>query len=293
MELRLLQYFLMVAQEENITKAAELLHLTQPTLSRQLAQLEKELGEKLFVRGRHFHLTETGVILRHQALEIVSMMDKLENDIHHHGEVAGNIRIGCGGLKCVQFLMRCMTEFQQEYPEVTFDLQNSNAVDIKEQLEHGTLDLGVMMEPVDTSSFDYIRMKDVDYWGLLMAADCPLAQKKYITEKDLKDLPIIVSNRQILRGELQHWLKGRLNIRATYNIITNVANVVREGYLKALTIDGVVSLYDPQKVVFRRLEPVLPATSVLAWKRFTPELHAVEKFLEFFRKKHDAYTPQD
>ena len=125
MELRLLQYFLMVAQEENITKAAELLHLTQPTLSRQLAQLEKELGEKLFVRGRHFHLTETGVILRHQALEIVSMMDKLENDIHHHGEVAGNIRIGCGGLKCVQFLMRCMTEFQQEYPEVTFDLQNS------------------------------------------------------------------------------------------------------------------------------------------------------------------------
>ena len=152
MELRLLQYFLMVAQEENITKAAELLPLTQPTLSRQLAQLEKELGEKLFVRGRHFHLTETGVILRHQALEIVSMMDKLENDIHHHGEVAG--------LKCVQFLMRCMTEFQQEYPEVTFDLQNSNAVDIKEQLEHGTLDLGVMMEPVDTSSFDYIRMKD-------------------------------------------------------------------------------------------------------------------------------------
>ena len=116
--------------------------------------------------------------------------------------------------------------------------KTANAVDIKEQLEHGTLDLGVMMEPVDTSSFDYIRMKGVDYWGLLMAADCPLAQKEYITEKDLKDLPIIVSNRQILRGELQHWLKGRLNIRATYNIITNVANVVREGYLKALTIDG-------------------------------------------------------
>lgn len=286
MELRVLQYFLAVVREENISRAAESLHVTQPTLSRQMAQLEEELGTPLFIRGKHLTLTDAGVMLRRRAEEVVSLMNKIESEFEEQNEVGGIISIGSGGLSAVEFLLPAMQSFREKYPRVQFQFYTNSAEYVKERLDQGLLDFGLLLEPIDITKYDYLRMPAKEKWGLLLWTDHPLAEKDYITHDDLQSIPLITTDRLSLQNELQHWLGkpfSELDIFATYNIITNVAMLVNSGAASALTIEGAVNLFGSDKLTFKPLFPELSMTSVLAWKKFQPSFGAAGKFLEYLK----------
>ena len=286
MELRVLQYFLAVVREENISRAAESLHVTQPTLSRQMAQLEEELGTPLFIRGKHLTLTDAGVMLRRRAEEVVSLINKIESEFEEQNEVGGIISIGSGGLSAVEFLLPAMQSFREKYPKVQFQFYTNSAEYVKERLDQGLLDFGLLLEPIDITKYDYLRMPAKEKWGLLLRSDSPLAEKEYITHDDLQSIPLITTDRLSLQNELQHWLGkpfSELDIFATYNIITNVAMLVNSGAASALTIEGAVNLFGSDKLTFKPLFPELSMTSVLAWKKFQPSFGASGKFLEYLK----------
>lgn len=286
MELRWLQYFQAVVQEGNISRAADILHITQPTLSRQMAQLEEELGTQLFTRGRHQALTDAGIMLHRRAEEVLALMDKIESEFENQREVSGSISIGSGGLTASHVLPEIMAGFRKKYPKVQFQLYTNSAEYIKEKLEQGLLDFGFLLEPIDVTKFDYIRMQKEEKWGLLLRKGHPLAQKKYIAREDLINEPLITTNRQSIQKELENWFGdsfSKLNIFATYNIVTNVAMMVDSGVASALTIEGAVNLFGSERMVFRPLYPKLSMTSVLAWKKFNTNLGVAGNFLEYFK----------
>ena len=226
MELRTLQYFLTVAREENITRASEVLHITQPTLSRQMKQLEQELGTELFVRGRNFALTEAGMLLRRRAEEVVDMMYKIESEIETAGEVGGVISIGSGALKSSQFLPEVMSAFQKLHPKVRFEIYSNSSQYIKERMDRGLLDFGIMLEPIDIEQYEYIRLEQKERWGLLMRRGHPLAEQKSVTCADLLSVPLITPARLYVQKEISNWLGAdinKLNVLATVNMMTHAA----------------------------------------------------------------------
>lgn len=286
MEFRVLQYFLTIVREENISRAADVLHISQPTLSRQMSQLEEELGVQLFIRGRHLALTDEGVMLRCRAEEVIALMDKIECEFEEKSEVGGVISIGSGGLLALQSLTPVMESFRQKYPKVQFQLYTNSAEYVKERLEQGLLDFGFLLEPIDVTKFDYIRMPEKERWGLLMRIDHPLAKKDYILREDLFSIPLITSDRLSIQKELENWLEddfSKLDIFATYNIITNVVMLVNKRVASALTIEGAVNLFESHCMVFKPLYPELTMTSVLAWKKFQPNFGTAGKFLDYFK----------
>lgn len=286
MELRLLQYYLAVVREGNISKAAEMLHMTQPTLSRQMTQLEKTLGTTLFVRGRHFELTDAGVMLKHRAEEVVGLMNKITDEFTQQREIGGVISIGGGGLYAMQLLTPIMVEFRKLHPHVTFNLYTNNADYIKERIEQGLLDFGLLLEPVDVAKFEYIRMPAREQWGLFMTKENPLASQDFITKDDILKEPLITSDRLFVQKEIEAWFGdsySQLDIFATYNIITNAVNIVASGAASALTIEGAVSQFCSDKFVFRSLQPELSMTSVFAWKKLRTGFTAASAFLEYFK----------
>lgn len=291
MELRVLRYFLTVVREENISKAAELLHVTQPTLSRQLMQLEEELGTQLFIRGRHLTLTDSGIMLRRRAEEVVNLLDKIESEFDEQNELSGIISIGSGGLSASKVLLDVLEEFRKKYPKIHYEFYTDNATNIKEKLDKGLLDFGLLLEPVNIEKYDYIRMKEKEQWGILMPIGSPLIKKEYIKKEDLIGLPLITTNRITLQKELSNWFGDdflKLNIFATYNVITNVTMLVNNGTAHALTIKGAVEFLDKKEFIFKPLYPELFMTSVLAWKKFQPFFGAAGKFLEFFKANYST-----
>ena len=268
MELRVLKYFLVVAREENITKAASLLHVTQPTLSRQLMQLEEELGVKLFHRGKyHIILTDDGILLRRRAQEIVDLAEKTEREFQRQEELSGEISIGAGESNSMTVLSRTMTVFRQKHPLVRFSIYSATADDIKDRLEKGLLDLGLLAEPVDIGRYEFIRMPKRDRWGLWVRYDDPLAQKETVGPKDLLGIPLLVSQRELVQKELAAWFGDsyeKLEIAATYNLILNAANMVRNHMGAALGF-FIGNLADELRFV--PLSPALETGTVLVWKR--------------------------
>ena len=204
MELRVLEYYLMVAREENITKAAELLHITQPTLYRQLAQMEEELGVRLFTRGKHsITLTEDGMLLKRRAQEIVDLADKTRRDLKHaEQDLIGKISIGSGEIKSMRVLADWIAKFHCQHPKVTFDIYSGTADEIKEQLEKGLMDSGLLAEPVDVAKYMFIRLPEKVRWGVIVRKDSPIAEKEYVTAKNLADIPLLVSKRSSVQNEL-------------------------------------------------------------------------------------------
>ncbi len=293
MEFRVLQYFLAVVREENITRAAEVLHLTQPTLSRQMAQLEEELGVQLFIRGKHLQLTDAGIMLRRRAEEVVALMGKIESEFEEQAELGGIISIGSGGLLALEFLSTVLDSFRKKYPKAQYELYTNSAEYVKERLEQGLLDFGVLLEPIDVTKFEYIRMKERERWGLFLNVEHPLAQKECIEKSDLLHIPIITTNRLTLQRVLENWLEedlSRLNIFATHNIITNVVSLVDKGIASALTIEGAVNLFESSRMVFRPLYPELSLSTVFVWKKFQPNLGIAGKFLEHFKTMHKEHA---
>lgn len=212
MDIRVLRYFLMVAREENITKAAEQLHITQPTLSRQLQQLEDELGVKLFRRGNHsIQLTEDGMLLKRRAQDIVALTDKAEKELRHEEEtVTGELMIGSGETRSVKELAEVIALFQKEYPGVQYDFYTANADDIKERLDRGLLDIGLLAEPVDISKYNFVRLQRREKWGVLVRKDSELAQKEKICPNDLLEVPLLLVKRTLVQNELVNWFGAKI-----------------------------------------------------------------------------------
>ncbi|MCI8443414.1 MAG: LysR family transcriptional regulator [Provencibacterium sp.] len=284
MELRVLRYFLTVVREESITKAAEVLHITQPTISRQLAQMEEETGVRLFDRGsRKIALTAEGLLLRRRAEEILQMVDKTEKELMEQEEqVEGKIIIGCGEIASVKQLSDLLYSFHKKYPLVSFELYTATADHIKEQMDRGLVDTGLLLEPVDIEKYEFIRLDIRERWAVLMRPKDPLAERDGITAGELAELPLILPRRMKVQGELASWFGDyyeRLQVLFTSNLSTNAAVMVSRGLGYAIVIEGSVPFWDPAKIACRPLSPPLTATSVLAWKRGQPFSVAATKFI--------------
>ena len=288
MEIRVLKYFLTVVREGGINRAAEVLHITQPTLSRQLSQLEEEVGVKLFYRGsRKITLTNEGILLRRRAEEILTLVDRTEKELMEQEElVEGKVIIGSGELSAVQVLPEIIRSFREKYPLVNYDIFTANADLVKEQMEKGLIDIGVLLEPIDMELFDFIRLKNKERWGVLMEPDDPLAEKEVICAKDLKGKPMILPRRQNIRNELSSWFGDSLKdveILFTSNLSTNGAVMVRGGLGYSIVIEGSVPFLDKEKITYRPLYPELTASCVFAWKKQQPFSLAATKFIEHIK----------
>lgn len=286
MELRILNYFLMVAREENITKAANLLHITQPTLSRQLMQLEEELGVKLFERNRrNIVLTEEGMLLRRRAQELVSLANKTKQEfLKEDSGLSGEIAIGSGEILGMNSLAEIISSFREKYPLIRFELYSGNADEIKTKIEEGTLDMGLLLEPVHISKYDFIRMPKKEEWGVMVRKDSPLGKKEYITSEDLINIPIIAAKRELVQNELSNWFGDYLDsidIVSTYNLIYNSVIMVEKG-VGALLCLKLEANYE--NLCFIPLSPKLELGSVLVWKKnkiFSP---TVNEFIKYANK---------
>lgn len=288
MEIRVLRYFLTVVREESITKASEVLHITQPTLSRQLSQMEEEVGVKLFNRGsRKITLTNEGILLRRRAEEILQLVDKTEKELIEQDEqVEGKISIGCGEIASVQLLPILFREFRQTYPRICFDIFTATADLVKEQMDKGLIDIGLLLEPIDMQKYDFIRLDKKENWVVLMRPDDSLARKEFVTAKDLSTLPLILPRRMSVQSELASWFGDyyeKLNVVFTSNLNTNGAIMVSNGLAYSLVIEGALPFWDQSKITYRPLSPSLTATSVLAWKRGQPFSVAATKFIEYIK----------
>lgn len=285
MEFRVLQYFLAVAREESISGAAEFLHLSQPTLSRQLKDLEDELGKQLFIRGnRKITLTEEGMLLRKRAEEIVELMKKTEEEIAFADEaIAGNIYIGAGETEAVRFLVSAQSALQKEYPQVCFHIQSGDKITILEWLDKGLIDFGLIIGSVNTAKYDVLEVPFKDVYGVLMRRDAPLTMKEFIEPEDLWDKPLIISRQEYKENALKSWLKRekeQLNIVATYNLLFNGSLMVRDGVGYALCLDKIINVSGDSDLCFRPFFPPYKTEMYIIWKKYQVHSKAVQKFLQ-------------
>lgn len=290
MEFRVLQYFLAIAREETISKAAESLHITQPPLSRQMKELEEQLGKQLFIRGnRKINLTEEGILLRQRAEEIISLVEKTESEIMHSDTtISGDIYIGNGETEGMRILAKVIDTCHKEYPKIKFHLYSGNSQDVVEKIENGLIDFGVLIEPADISKYDFIKIPVKDKWGVLMRKDSPIASLKSITADTLKKLPLICSSQEIVKNEISGWLNddyNKLNIVATYNLIYNASLLVEEGSGYALGLDKLINTSGNSKLCFIPLEPKLEVGLTLIWKKYHLFSKAASYFLNQLRKE--------
>lgn len=293
MELRVLQYFLAVAREQSISGAAEYLHLSQPTLSRQLKDLEEEFGKQLFIRGnRKITLTEEGMILRKRAEEIIDLVKKTEQEITLNDEVVvGDIYIGAGETDAIRLLARSARQLQQEHPGIRIHISSGDSTDVTEKLDKGLIDFGILFDPKDLSRYNYLKIPQKDIWGVLMRRDAPLAKKEAICAEDLWDKPLILSRQHRKGSFLSLWLNRNeidLNIVATYSLLYNGSILVDEGIGYALTLDKIINTKGSD-LCFRPLTPLLEASLYLVWKKYQVFTKAAELFLEHIQKNisHD------
>ena len=284
MEVRELRYFLAVAREENITRAAESLHISQPSLSKQLMEMEKKLGKKLLIRGkRKVTLTEEGVLLRKRAEEIMELVEKTCKEISSDSrEVIGDIYLGGGTPESV---LHVAAKLREMYPEVQFHFYCGDALDVSERLNHGTLDFAVMLEPVNNEKYDFLSLPECSRWGILAKKEDLFAEKETVTKEDIRSIPLVMHQRIGLQNIIAHWAetdRESLLIAATYNVVHgSPISFVRQGLGYFLTTrDMLAPVLDPD-VCFMPLDPELPTRQALVWKK-----HAVfSKAAELFRQQ--------
>lgn len=294
MELRTLRYFLAVAREESMTEAANVLHVTQPTLSRQVADLERELGCELFERtNRSTILTESGMRLRQRAEEILSLVDQAESELMDGDRISGNIRIGAGETRAAHLLTETFVELRREYPEVTCELFTGNADVVEERLERGLLDFALVIEPVNVEKYEWLRMPERDRSGVVVAADSEWAALDAVTPEDLARMPLLTSSRTVNRMvDIEAWSGGRLaasdlNVVGRFDLIGNASLIVRSGAACALSIDHLFHFNDPG-LRFVPLEPEVGIGSYVIWKKYRLRSRACEEYLRRLREACSA-----
>lgn len=288
MEIRVLRYFLAVAREENITRAAEKLHITQPTLSRQLHQLEEELGKQLLKRGNHdIKLTADGMLLRKRAEEIIDLVEKTETEItSENDEISGDIYIAAGETDAMRIVARIVQKIQIDHPKVKFHNISCDSIDVIDKLNKGLVDFGVLFEPSNYTDFEYIKFSVHDTWGVLMRKNSELAKNKYITSDMLINLPLIVSRQMMNEVDLSQWLgipKENTCISSTSNLIFNGSLLVDEGMGYAITLDKLINCTGDSNLCFRPFYPLKTAQMYLVWKKYQVFSKAAERFLNDFR----------
>lgn len=289
MELRVLRYFLAVAREENISAAADFLHVTQPTLSRQLMELEENLGTKLFIRGnRKITLTQEGMFLRKRAQEIVDLVDKTEADFHTPEEIiSGNVYIGGGESDAIRLIGNVISRVQQEHPDIHYHLFSGNAEDVTERLDKGLLDFGILIDPPSLKEYDYLRLPFHDQWGVFMRQDSALTALEVIQPKDLWNVPLIISRQTLANNDLTGWLSKDLNqlqVIATYNLIFNAARLVEEGVGYALALDKLIPTCEDSQLCFRLLDPPVTTNILIVWKKYQIFSKPAEILLQYLQQ---------
>lgn len=285
MELRVLEYFLAIAREQSISGAAESLHLSQPTLSRQIRDMENELGKQLLIRGnRKITLTEEGMILRKRAEEIIDLVHKTENEITISDEtVAGDIYIGTGESEGVRLLILAGMELQKQYPDIHIHMISGDSLDLMERLDKGLFDFAVLWDPTDISAYEFIRLPYKDTISLLMPTDCELAKRDQISLADIAGLPLIVSRQQMKNDIFEKFLKHdgiHLNIVATYNLIYNASLMVQEGMGYAIGFDHIIDTTGERNLVCRPLFPYSELRMNLVWKKYQVFTKASQLYLQ-------------
>ena len=285
MELRLLRYFLTVAKEQSFTKAAEQLHITQPTLSRQMAALEDELGITLFLRnGKRTTLTDEGILLKRRALEILNLEEKTLKELKGNEDIVeGTITIGCVEFAAVETLARICKTYKEKYPLVQISLHTATADTVYEMMKKGLVDIALFLEPVDTEGLDYIRIADCDHWCVGMRPDDPLAEKELIKKEDLFGKPLILPERMNIQSELANWFGkdfSNLQIAFTSNLGTNAGVMAANGLGYPISIEGAAKYWREDILVQRRISPEIMTSTVIAWRRNIPYSLSVSKMIE-------------
>lgn len=296
MEIRVLKYFLAVAREQNISKASNYLHVTQPTLSRQIKDLEDELGQKLFIRGNHnVTLTEEGMIFRKRAEQIIDMVSKTEEEFESmksKSAISGDIYIGAAETYNFNFIAKIIKKQQEEHPDIHYHLFSGNEEEITELLDKGLIDFGILTYPSDITKYDYLHLPNKDTWGLLMKNDSLLAEKEHITKKDLLDIPLIFSRQCIEKGksenEFINWFGDNfkdLNIIGTFDLVYNVSILVNEGIGYAVVFDKMANTKEYKNICFKPLYPNLYSTLDIVWKKQMIFSKPAQEFLNRLQKE--------
>lgn len=284
MELRHLQYFLAIANEGSFLRAANHLHLTQPTLSRQIKELEDELGKPLFIRGsRHVTLTEHGVYFKVRVEEILSLLNKTTHElIDQDGELSGEIYIGAGETSGFSIIANVIKKLQEKHPKIKVNVYSGDYDDILDRLEKGLIDFGLLISNAQLEKYQHITLPYQDIGGLLIRKDDPLSQKEYITRQEIAHLPLLISRQPSSVEMIQNWAQletKELNIIGTYNLIYNASVLVKEKVGYSFALANLVDVSETSELCFRPLNPTLSANLILIWKDYLPFSKVAQAFL--------------
>ena len=287
MEIRVLQYFLAIAREQSIIRAAESLHLSHPTLSTQIKNMEEELGKQLLICGtkgsRKVTLTEEEMILRKRAEEILDLVKKTENEIVCSDDVViGDVYIGAGETDGMRLLAKSAGKLKKLYPGIHYHISSGNAIFVKEQLDKGLIDFEIIFGTPDRTKYEALKLPTKDIWGVLMRKDSPLAEKESISPEDLWDQPLLISQQESEGGELVQWMKrniSELDIAMTYNLLFNASLLVEEGFGYAVCLDRIINTSGDSNLCFRPLSPTIEIEMYMIWKKYQVFSKPAEKFL--------------
>lgn len=288
MEIRVLRYFLETAREGNMTRAAERLHVTQPTLSKQIKELETELGKKLFIRGNfNVTLTEEGMFLRKRAEDLLSIAEKIETEFKNMDSITGgDVYIGCAESYLIKYLAKAVKKLNEKYENIHYHITSGGTEQVIEKLERGILDMAFIVEPPELSKYNYLDIPEADKWGIYMLRDCPLTQKEYITVDDLLPYPVFCSE-QSVKADLPRWAgekAEKLNVIANFNLANNSFVFVREGLGLGLSFEKIIEVNENTDLTFRPLEPPLYNKMCVIWKKYQMFTPVAELLLEEIKK---------
>lgn len=289
MDIRVLQYFLAVAREESITRAAETLNMTQPPLSRQLKDLEEEVGKQLLIRGsKKVTLTEDGMLLRKRAEEMIALMEKTKSELSSSDEnISGEIYMGSGETEAVSFFADAAGNLQKQHPLIHYHIYSGDSERVLEKVDKGLVDFGLLVGQVDIEKYDYMKLPISDTWGVLMRKDSPLAEKELICAEDLWNKPLILSHQASRNSEMFSWLKiepSKLNIVLNYDLIYNASLFVKKGLGYAIALDKIINTTGNNELCFRPLYPPMTADLCIVWKKYQVFSRASNAFLQELQK---------
>ena len=292
MEIRTLRYFLAVAREENMTKAAKLLHVTQPTLSKALHSLEEELGKKLFERHSFsISLTDEGVLLRDRAEDLVTMADKIEREFLTLDDITGgDLYLGLGESYQIRYLAQAIRSLKNLYPRINYHITSGDTEQVTEKLDKGLLDFAVLCDTPDARKYNYIEFPEVDIWGVVMPSDYKLAEKKTVRVDDLVGLPLFCSQ-QSWKNDIPRWAGERMNelkLEGSFRLAYNSSIFVMEGLGYLLTFDKLINTSEESRLTFRPLSPRLETKLFLIWNKYQTFTPIAERFLEQIRSSFSA-----
>ncbi|MBQ8967433.1 LysR family transcriptional regulator [Ruminococcus sp.] len=292
MEIRVLRYFLAIAREENMTRAAERLHISQPSLSKEIKKLEEELGHELFIRGnKSMRLNDEGMLLRKRAEDIVAMADKTAEEFRRLDDIiGGEIRIGCAESHLIKYLARSIKSFKEQYPNFIFHIFSGDTEPVVERLDRGILDLAVIVEPPNLSKYNYLTIPESDRWGVVMQRGSRLAEKSEITFEDLYGLPLFCSE-QSIRVDFPRWCgedMDKLNFAGTVNLAYNGSVLVKEGLGYLLTFEHLIDTSPESGLCFRPITPLLETSMYIIWKKYQVFSPIAELFLKKLKEDNGS-----